>query len=246
MFTIDKTLYEKLQGWCTYDKAKILSETVSTYIQSINDTSVNAANATNVAKSKTTIVELGVFGARSLIALAYGQQQKKQQDLQVYGFDSYNIECAIQGTNSVKNDEWWSTNVNYDNIFFGALNALIDYKCHDYTTILKLSSLIGHKIFEDSSIDILHQDGNHSSEITVQEVQLWSPKMKPGSLWILSASDWTTTERSKILLKGSNFVLYKEFADFQIYKKNLYKSVTTENTKIEESFLIKDNWLPLK
>lgn len=220
---------EKLQGWCTYEKAQRLVKICEDYTEALKS---------NTQATQTTIVEIGVFGGRSLVALSQAISNSVKTNTVIHGIDSYCIADSIAGTNGVKNDEWWSNNVNYDNIYFSALNALANFKAP--AVILKLSSLRAYKLYDDLSINILHQDGNHSSEITCQEVELWAPKMKPGSLWILSAADWPSTEQSKLLLKAKNFILAQDYGEFQVYKKDIFKA-TTANTKIEESFLIKEN-----
>ena len=226
--------YETLEGWCSVDKAIKLYNLCRNY-KPFNFT----------ADGKFNLVEIGVFGAKSLIPLSLGFLDNKNinKSINIYGLDTYTVHNAIEGTNTAKDIEWWSTNVNYENIRLGAENNLLDFKCGNQVNILKLSSLLAHKLFDPNEIDVLHQDGNHSSEITTKEVDLWSIKMKPGSLWILSAADWQSTERSKLLLKSKNFILEQDHKEFQVYVKQTIKRSTTENTKIEENFLINENWL---
>jgi hypothetical protein len=62
--------------------------------------------------------------------------------------------------------------------------------------------------FEDQTIDILHQDSNHSEEISCEEVELYWNKVKPGCFWVFDDTDWPTTKKAQDLLLTKGYVVH--------------------------------------
>src|SRR5678809_752199 len=94
-----------LQGWCPLDKAQFLAElTVSNNLQAA--------------------VELGVFGGRSLIAIAIACQHKGSGF--IYGIDPWSNSSALEGTNSEANNEWWRQ-VDLEAIYRGFIEAVLRF-----------------------------------------------------------------------------------------------------------------------
>ena len=66
--------------------------------------------------------------------------------------------------------------------------ALKRFESFDNVKLLKGSSLEISKSFEDSSLDFIYIDADHSYEGCLQDLQLWYPKVRTGG--IISGHDW--------------------------------------------------------
>jgi hypothetical protein len=73
--------------------------------------------------------------------------------------------------------------------------------------------------FENGSIAVLHQDSNHSEQISSAEVELWTPKLRPGGYWIADDTDWITTRRAQGLLAEKGFAVVEEHANWKVFCK---------------------------
>jgi len=82
-----------------------------------------------------------------------------------------------------------------DQYYEEAKTALAPYDC----TIIREYSHVAVERFEDESLDFIHIDGNHDAEHARQDIELWTPKIRPGG--IISCHDyvdlWDTRCRVK-------------------------------------------------
>jgi hypothetical protein len=174
---IDET-FPQIHGWCPPDKAKHMARLVI------------EAGERHPTKAPTC-VELGVFGGRGIIAMGLACKHVLRAGT-VIGIDPYTKDAALEGVNAKENEEWWGK-LNYQEI--------LDH-CRSWLARLDLGAFVTLKIarsqdvvseFADASIDVLHQDSNHSAEVTCAEVALWTPKVKFGAFWVFDDTDWSTT-----------------------------------------------------
>jgi len=82
-----------------------------------------------------------------------------------------------------------------DRYYEEAKAALAPYNCE----IIREYSSEAVKRFEDNALDFIHIDGNHQFEYAWQDIELWTPKVRPGG--IISCHDyvdlWDTRSRVK-------------------------------------------------
>lgn len=186
-----------LPGWCTVEKAKVLFDLA------------------HLCKSKVSL-ELGVFGGRSLIAIALAHQQMKSGF--VIGVDAWSKQASVEGTNDKANDEWWS-NVNYLDIYKSCLQAIDDSALNDYCGTVRMKSQDVGILMRENYIDLLHQDSNHSEEVTCVEVELFASKVKENGYWISDDTDWSTTQKSQGLLLEKGFRLVADHTTYKVFQK---------------------------
>jgi predicted O-methyltransferase YrrM len=193
--------YEKIHGWCTLEKANKMIDLV------------------NLCKP-SLVVELGVFGGRSLLALALACKYNNKNS-KVIGVDAWTSEASLEGTNSKENDEWWA-NINYADMQNYTETVMKENEVNDIVELWKAKSADVINQFADNSIDILHQDSNHSEEVSVKEVEIYSPKLKTGGYWIFDDINWDTTKKAQDLLVSKGFVeIYVDSKnEWKIYRKN--------------------------
>jgi predicted O-methyltransferase YrrM len=186
--------YLKVEGWCTPEKAIKILELVELYPPKV-------------------CVELGVFGGKSLlpIAVAAGKQAT------VIGVDAWAAPAALEGTNDRANDDWWAK-IDYE-YFFKYTRALMDMNGCQHVMLWRESSLaVSHK-FPTASIDLLHQDSNHSEEISCSEVQLYWNKVSPGGIWIFDDTNWPTTQKAQRLLETKGYSCLHDSGSWKVYQR---------------------------
>lgn len=187
-----------LHGWCSYEKGQRLA------ILAID---MNAQ----------VIVEVGVFGGRSLIPMALGCQFKGSGV--VMGIDPWAKDAALEGKNDNLNNDWWGNVVDLELIFSSFVKYVDKYALRDHCKYLRMKSNEAVDQFADKSIDIFHQDSNHSEEVSCAEVEKWISKMKTKSAWICDDTEWPTIQKSLRLIESYGFKIDQQYQNWCIYKR---------------------------
>lgn len=187
-----------MHGWCSEEKAGILYNL-------IKDT------------KPELVVELGVFGGRSFVPMALAL---KSNDKGIcIGIDPWKKDASITNYDpSDPNYIWWNS-LNHEEIFNSFKSALIHYEIEHISKYIRKTSLESLSSFEDESIDILHQDGNHSERCSTDEVLAYASKIKKGGYWIMDDTDWNTTILAQQTIIGIGFKLYEDHVQWKIFKK---------------------------
>lgn len=182
-----------MPGWCTVEKGKRVA--ALTY-------------------GAELCVELGVFGGRSLFAigLALADQGSGRAD----GVDPYTASASLEGVNDPANDEWWST-VPYGEIADYAEAMLQNASLADRVRIVRKRSADAVADYADGSIDLLHQDSNHSEAVSCEEVVLWAPKVRPGGTWIFDDANWPSTQAAQRMLLDRGFTLEEDYGAWRVF-----------------------------
>jgi len=195
------TIFPSIDGWCAVEKAGVMIDLVEETTPSL-------------------ILELGVFAGKSLLPLALASK-KMNPSAKVIGIDAWAPQASLEGVNSPANDDWWSK-LDYNLIYNRATELMKFHKISDIVELWKMRTVDVADKFQDHSIDILHQDSNHSEEVSCAEVELYWNKVKPGGYWVFDDTNWGTTKKAQELLlsKGYQvFVVQKENL-WRVYKKN--------------------------
>jgi predicted O-methyltransferase YrrM len=197
---IPKNLYLK-PGWCTVQKTERLFKLVEEV-------------------KPILIVEFGVFGGRSLIPMALSL--KKNGKGEIIGIDAWDKEASITNYDSIDpNYKWWF-DVDHKAIFNSFLKSIHEYSINDIVKYYIKRSNEVVDIFEDQSIDILHQDSNHTEKTSSEEVELYYNKVKPGGFWIFDDTDWSTTQKAQDLLLSKGYSIIEDYTSWKIYKRDNY------------------------
>lgn len=187
-----------MDGWCTKKKAESLCEII-------------------LKQKPALVVELGVFAGRSLFPMAMALEQNGTG--RAVGIDPWSIDAAIEGENGKENDEWWCKNVDLERIF---TNFVTDY---NRLCISLFCSWVRDKAencidqFNDGTIDLLHQDSNHSELVSCRQVDQWQSKLSPRGIWVLDDTNWATQLRAIDKIKSYGFETIEDFGTYQIYQR---------------------------
>lgn len=190
---INSGAYYKLEGWCSPEKALKLAEII-------------------IDNKCKVCVELGVFAGRSLlpIAIASGKDSK------VVGIDAWSSNASSEGVNDKVNEEWWNK-IDYDKFFKYTKDLMNIHKVK--VELIRDKSVNVVNMFEDQSIDLLHQDSNHSEEVSSKEVELYWNKVKRGGFWVFDDTNWETTQKAQNDLKSKGYEVIYETDSWTIFKR---------------------------
>lgn len=188
-----------IEGWCSVEKALYMIDLVEN----------------NNVKS---FIELGVFGGRSLLPVALAIKNGESNDSSIIGVDAWNVSESLEGTNDINNALWWEK-CDHNKMYEYTINLMIKYGLSNDVTLVRMSSIEYASNVLDSSIDMLHQDSNHSEEISCLEVELYNMKLKSGGLWIFDDTDWETTKLAQKSLEQKNYVCIHDAKSWKVYKK---------------------------
>lgn len=160
------------------------------------------------------IVEIGVFGGKSLIPLALAA---KQYGGKVVGIDPWMAGAALEGTNGEDNDKWWAS-LDYERVFSTCINDIQRFGVSENVTIMRCMDVDAIRTFLPESIGILHVDGNHSPEVSRRYIEQWGPLVKKGGYLIMDDTDWPSQAETVKLIE-SRFTLINSFPSWAVYRK---------------------------
>ncbi len=189
-------MMDQLEGWCSHEKASFLIDLV-------------------LKIQPQTIVEIGVFGGKSLIPMAYAQ--KTLGIGKTYGIDPWDRNASIQGLQDPANKNWWGS-LDHDWILHHLQTKMQIFKLENQVQLIRATSADAPPINE---IDILHIDGNHSEETSSFDVLKWVPLVKSGGWIIFDDLQWqengqNTTSRAVEWL-NAHCLPFMQFKDTSIW-----------------------------
>jgi len=158
---------EDLEGWCSKEKASFLIDLI-------------------LARQPKIIVEIGVFGGKSLVPMALSLKSLGKGV--VYGVDPW---CADESAAGMDPEslKWWSE-LNHNYILDSLVQKINAYELNDHVSLLRVTS---ERCPEIPNIDLLHIDGNHSERTSFIDVTKWVPLVKAGGYIIFDDVNWSTT-----------------------------------------------------
>ncbi len=173
----------ELPGWCSVDKSRRLADLVE-------------------HRNARTVVEIGVFGGRSLIALGVGA---RRVGAMVVGFDPYSQAASLDGANSAENDAWWRDRaaggmVDYEGVYKVACDATTRLPG---VNLVRARSLNVVDNYKPGTVDVIHIDGNHSEETSCADVKAWLPKLSLGAIIVMDDVGWATTVKAQKILEAT-------------------------------------------
>lgn len=194
---LDITKQPIAEGWCTVQKANVLSILV-------------------LSNRIRSIVEIGIFGGRSLIPMAMAL--KHQGFGCAWGIDPWERDAALEGDNGPSNDEWWK-NVNLENIYIGFANHVLRLGLSKECRWIRSRGEDALGLFKDGSIELLHLDSNHSEMASCRDVDLWAPKLAKSCFWVMDDTNWPTQAKAIQKIKDLGFELHQDHQTYAIFKR---------------------------
>jgi predicted O-methyltransferase YrrM len=167
---------EKLTGWCTREKALVISNIV-------------------LQERPQSCVEIGIFGGRSLVPCAAALRHNGTGA--IYGIEAWNPQVAIENATDAGNDEWWSK-VDFAEIKRAFFQFVAANDLTQQVRVIEAPSGRAAALFDQ--IDFLHIDGSHSLVNAVEDVILYARKVRSGGIVVFDDINWPSTAPARELL----------------------------------------------
>lgn len=172
-------ILNQLEGWCTLEKCTKLYDLI-------------------IKTKPTHLVEIGVFGGRSLLSQAFALKDNNHGT--IYGVDSWCVTDCVNGMTQPEAITWWK-GLNYEQIYNSCINAINANQLNEHILLKRMTSeQYIHLI--DYEIDILHIDGNHEEENSCRDVELYLPKVKSGGYIWFDDANWYQTKKAVDLIEN--------------------------------------------
>jgi predicted O-methyltransferase YrrM len=156
----------ELHGWCSFEKACFLVDLI--------------------AKTKPhVIVEIGVWGGKSLIPMAYALRNNNQGT--IFGIDPWLSQESTQWTLDEANRNFWD-HANHEWVYQHLIEKIAQFGVAPQIQLLRCTSEAAEPI---QRIDILHIDGNHSDPTSYLDVTKWVPLVNSGGWIIFDDMTWS-------------------------------------------------------
>jgi hypothetical protein len=176
------SLCDRLEGWCTPDKACHIAEII-------------------IENGFERFVEVGVFGGQSLIAASYTFKYLGRGV--AWGVDPWSNDAALEHMTEQEYVESWSR-MDLEKIYVDFMRAVINHELTKQCRWIRERSEVAVRMFERESLDMIHIDGNHSEEMSSLDVRLWLPKIRPSGIVLMDDTDenvWPSTRKAVEMLK---------------------------------------------
>jgi hypothetical protein len=104
-------------------------------------------------------------------------------------------------------------------MYIATVNIIRQVNLESVVTLARKKSAEAVLDFEDGSLDLVHQDSNHSEQISCDEVERWTPKLKVGGFWIADDTNWPTTQKAQKLLVEKGYTELYDSGSWKVYRK---------------------------
>ncbi|MCY6379847.1 class I SAM-dependent methyltransferase [Hoeflea prorocentri] len=176
-------LIADVEGWCTPHKACLLNQ---------------IAIQPDIHKS----IEIGIYAGKSFFPVCAAYKEKGYG--KHYGIEAWSNEVAIETVTTAVNDEWWSK-VDIVLMKEKFLKKLLEENLFNYAAIVESDSNSAYGLFAsaryEKTIDLLHIDGAHSVQQSLNDVVKWSSLVKPGGYIFLDDIDWPSVKLARTFLQ---------------------------------------------
>lgn len=186
-----------LEGWCTLEKAFSMAEII-------------------LETKPKLVVETGVFGGKSAIPIAMALREAGQGVL--YAIDPWSVEAATEGDVGIEHFVWWSK-VDLEVIYAGFVKATMALDLGKELRWIRAKSDSACKMFHRRSIDLFHQDSNHSEKVSCREAKMWAPLLKKKSTWVFDDADWPSTQKAIGLIESFGFTKVNQDDKYRIFQR---------------------------
>ncbi len=137
-------------------------------------------------------LEVGVYGGRSLCAIAYGLQTNAFG--RVTGIDTWASESTAEDTRyDTVNDPNWRQET-LDACYFDLIHFFVAKGLVPFTRIVTGDSWLARTIFAKSSVQLIHIDGCHTRERAIKDVLGYTSALVPGGYLVMDDIDWESVK----------------------------------------------------
>ena len=167
---------DKAHGWCWREKADRIYDLACDGVKDA--------------------VEIGVYGGRSFLPLVAGIVPRGGN---VHGFDVY----KSYRLPNAEHQKWWDE-LDFIEIEQSA-KRLLNAFGFGGGLITRISSVEASRFYFDETLDYVHIDGSHRTWDALEDIVIWSRRLKPGGWLLLDDTNWTELGIPVELMKHSDF-----------------------------------------
>lgn len=160
--------------------------------------------------------EIGIYAGRGFLAMAMAHRDIGKGV--VHGCDPWEAVACREGENDPVNDEWWDQQ-NYPRLYAYFVDNILQHRLLEFCNWYRFKSEAVAALFENNTISVMHQDGNHSELNSCQEVLLWDDKIVSGGYWVMDDTNWPSTTKAQSLMLDRNYTEIMDNGDWKIFKK---------------------------
>ncbi len=155
----------QLHGWCSFEKAGFLIDLITKVRPQV-------------------IVEIGVWGGKSLIPMAHALRANGQGA--IFGIDPWAKSESVQWVMDEANRNFWD-HADHEWVYQHLNQKMTEFGLEPQIRLLRTTSEAASPIY---GIDLLHIDGNHSDHTSYLDVTKWVPLVKTGGWIIFDDMKW--------------------------------------------------------
>ena len=156
-----------------------------------------------LATQPETIVSIGVFGGRSIVAFALALKALGKG--KVFGIDPWKTADCTEGETKA-NQDWWEHNVDLHEMHKRSIEAIWRLGLDDYAILIRTGSHRLPRLFP-GGIDILEIDGSHVEKAVCRDVEMYLPQLNTNGWVIMDDLGWTDDKGNRTTLKAQEMVL---------------------------------------
>jgi len=160
------SMMRQCDGWCSEQKGAFLVSLISE------------------AKPQV-IVEIGVYGGKSLIPMAYALKANRNGGM-IYGIDPWSNAESVKELREEANVDFWER-LDHERIKRSLIANIRRFSLGPQVELIQSTSEAAAPI---QNIGLLHIDGNHSEAMSYLDVVKWVPLVKSGGYIILDDMTW--------------------------------------------------------
>lgn len=199
---IVKTNLNSIEGWCPLEKSMYMIDLIE-------------------QNQLDSYIELGVYCGRSLFPVALAMKHLVSNP-HIVGVDSWNLTNTLQGIpdqqKDVHRDSWWSR-LDHNKLYLYTIGVMKKFNVDRVVHLIRTSSLDYVQFVESKSISMLHQDSNHSTEISLGEVDAYYDKVKIGGFWVFDDTDWESTKPAQNKLELYGYTCIHDASIWKVYRR---------------------------
>ena len=195
-----KSILPKLEGWCTVAKAHRIIDCI-------------------LELKPEHSFEIGVYGGRALMAMALAHRQLGRGV--AHGIDPWRVQETQEGEQDNKNADWWAK-LDFPFVYKKfMMEALQQGNLLEFMYWYRLSSKDAVKLFPNGHFGFIHQDGNHTEEVSLWEVCNWTKKLANGGYWLMDDTNWKTTRAAQLaLVSDMGFKEVYDEGSWKLFQRN--------------------------
>lgn len=166
-------------------------------------------------QSPNIVVEIGVYGGRSLIPVALAMKRNRRG--MIIGIDPWDSKIHHEGLSS-HNEDGDLSQEDLDNAHRKMWGAVEEYGLHDYVNIIRAKSCgVFLTPLLDKRVDILHVDGAHGAAQVERDIYMFASMVRSGGFVWMDDTTWPTVKKAcRILETFADMVL--DQGTYRLYK----------------------------